>query len=186
MLAGRKQPLPPSGAESVTRRGSFGSPAAILRTLTIAALLVLLGPPKCEGQAGGSIEAEPGGAVPNAPSSRITPQRGTVPYDIVYVRAPRFGDEQNTRWPEVSNPFRADPGADLVLLRPDGAEEVLVEGGRDAVTDPFVSFDGKWIYFAKFHDTAGPATRFMIPAGGADIYRIHVETRAIERLTHGE
>src|SRR5262245_39748274 len=53
---------------------------------------------------------------------------GTPPgiyYDIVYVRAPRYGDDTNTRWPEVFDPIRMDPGADLVLLHPDGREEVL-------------------------------------------------------------
>ena len=53
----------------------------------------------------------------------------TVDYDIVYVRQPRYGDENNTIWPEIFHPARAEPGADLVLLRPDGSEEVLVQGG---------------------------------------------------------
>ena len=51
-------------------------------------------------------------------------------YDIVYVRAPRKGDAVGTNWPEISNPVFMDPGADLMLLHPDGSEEVLVEGGR--------------------------------------------------------
>lgn len=40
-----------------------------------------------------------------------------VPYDIVYVRQPRFGDDTNTNWPEVAHPARLDPGADLMRLR---------------------------------------------------------------------
>ena len=59
-----------------------------------------------------------------------------LPYDIVYVRQPRFGDHQNTTWPEVAHPARIDPGADLMLLHPDGSEELLVAGGVGAVTDP--------------------------------------------------
>src|SRR5437870_8689007 len=43
-----------------------------------------------------------------------------VPYDIVYVRQPRFGANSNTIWPEVFHPARIDPGADLMLLHPDG------------------------------------------------------------------
>ena len=39
-----------------------------------------------------------------------------VPYDIVYVRQPRYGDDTNTIWPEVFHPARLDPGADLMLL----------------------------------------------------------------------
>src|SRR5688572_5199458 len=73
-----------------------------------------------------------------------------VDYDIVYVRQPRFGDNSNTIWPEVFHPARLDPGADLMLLHPDGAEEVLVAGGNGGVTDPFISFDGKSCYYVFF------------------------------------
>ncbi len=66
-----------------------------------------------------------------------------VDYDIVYVRQPRYGDDVNTIWPEVFHPARLDPGADLMLLHPDGSEEVLVAGGNGGVTDPFVSFDAQ-------------------------------------------
>ena len=83
-------------------------------------------------------------------SSPSTPSG--VDYDIVYVRAPRYGDTMNTRWPEVKDPIYMEPGADLVLLHPDGTEDVLVRGGDGAVVDPYVSFNGHWIYFAKFHN----------------------------------
>ena len=69
-----------------------------------------------------------------------------VSYDIVYVRQPRFGDNTNTTWPEVFHPARLDAGADLMLLHSDGSEELLVGGGFGGVTDPFISFDGKWCY----------------------------------------
>ena len=52
--------------------------------------------------------------------------RAQVDYDIVYVRQARFGDMVNTTWPEIFHPGRMDPGADLMLLHPDGSEEVLV------------------------------------------------------------
>src|ERR1035438_7745366 len=64
-------------------------------------------------------------------------------YDIVCVRAPRQGDDKQIAWTEVFNPLRAEPGSDLMLLHPDGREEVLVAAGDDAITDPFVSFDGE-------------------------------------------
>ena len=54
----------------------------------------------------------PPGLSPGTPVG--TPQG--IYYDIVYVRAPRYGDDTNTRWPEVFDPIRMDPGADLVLL----------------------------------------------------------------------
>ena len=127
----------------------------------------------------------PYGAAPLAagnPSSDHT-------YDIVYVRAPRYGDEQNTRWPEVKDPIQMEPGADLVLLRPDGSEEVLVEGGHGAVVDPYVSFDGEWVYYSLFHDLRPEALnhqRRNASKFGADIYKIHLPTGNIVRLTHQE
>lgn len=104
-------------------------------------------------------------------------------YDIVYVRAPRFkvgrdDKKRPTVWPEIAHPTNIDPGYDLMLLHPDGNEEVLVEGGVGSVTDPFVSFDGKTVYYSHFHDPAKGA--------GSDIYKIHIPTRKIVRLTHQE
>ncbi|MFO1349251.1 MAG: hypothetical protein U1F68_00645 [Gammaproteobacteria bacterium] len=109
-----------------------------------------------------------------------------VNYDIVYVRQPRFGDNTNTTWPEVSHPGRIDPGADLMLLHPSGGEEVLVAGGANAVTDPFVSFDGQWVYYSLFHDPADINDQRGLPRGGADIYRINLASRQIQQLTFGE
>lgn len=92
------------------------------------------------------------------------------------------------RWPEVFHPATIDPGADLMLLHPDGAEEVLVAGGNGAVTDPFLSFDGQWVYYALYHDVRPTAwnTQRNLPIEGADIYRIHLQTCSIEQLTHQE
>jgi hypothetical protein len=95
-------------------------------------------------------------------------------YDIVYVRAPRHGDEQRTRWAEFSDPTRMEPGADLVLLHPDGSEEVLVEGKEGSVMDPYVSFDGETVFYVKFIDAKHT---------GSDIWKIHVPTRKTVRLT---
>ena len=75
-----------------------------------------------------------------------------VNYDIVYVRAKRAGDTTRVALPEVKDPIQMEPGADLILLHPDGSEEVLVVGGNGAVVDPVVSFDAQWVYYAKFHD----------------------------------
>src|SRR5215207_9160787 len=104
-------------------------------------------------------------------------------YDIVYVRAPRKGDAVGTNWPEISNPVFMDAGADLMLLKPDGTEDVLVKGGAGSVTDPMVSFDGEWVYYSHFHDMKG-ASVSQGPSGGADIFKIHVKSRKVMRLTH--
>ncbi len=118
----------------------------------------------------------------------ITPKAVTsdksvkLDYDIVYVRAPRNGDKIGTNWPEISNPVYMDAGADLMLLHPDGTEEILVKGGAGSVTDPMVSFDGEWVYYSLFHDMKGGSVS-QGPPGGADIYKIHLKTKKIVRLT---
>src|SRR5262249_51372605 len=76
-----------------------------------------------------------------------------------------------------------EPGADLMLLHPDGSEEVLVRGGEGAVTDPVVSFDGEWGFYTLIHSLKG-ASAFQPPPAGADIYKMHLKTRKIVRLTH--
>jgi hypothetical protein len=108
------------------------------------------------------------------PPSIATDKTVKYDYDIVYVRAPRHGDEQRTKWAEFSDPTRMEPGADLMLLHPDGREEVLVEGKDGSVMDPYVSFDGAWVYYAKFIDAKHT---------GTDIWKMHVPSRKTVRLT---
>lgn len=112
-----------------------------------------------------------------------------VSYDVVYVRTPRLGDSVEVRLPEIFDPIHVPAASDLMLLHPDGSQEVLVAGGNGAVVDPFPSFDGQWVYYAYFHDQRPE----MLNAGqhnasvrGADIYKIHVSTREIVRLTFQE
>src|SRR5436190_5390449 len=52
-------------------------------------------------------------------------------FDIIYVRAPRFGDRGRSHWAEIAHPTTMDPGADLMLLHPDGSEEALVKVDDD-------------------------------------------------------
>jgi Hydrazine synthase alpha subunit middle domain len=107
-------------------------------------------------------------------------------YDIVYVRARRAGDKVHKRfYTDIATPVTLEPGADLMLLHPDGSEELLVEGGEGAVTDPVVSFDGQSVYYTYIPTLKG-AGPWQPPAQGADIYKIHVPTRKITRLTHQE
>ncbi|MBL8795771.1 MAG: hypothetical protein JNM56_17840 [Planctomycetia bacterium] len=103
-------------------------------------------------------------------------------YPIVYVRVPRKGDGVGTNWTEISNPVFMDAGGDLMILYPNGKEEVLVAGGAGSVTDPMVSFDGEWVYYSLFHDLKGGTTA-MGPPAGADIYKVHVKSRKSVRLT---
>src|SRR5437879_5213206 len=74
-------------------------------------------------------------------------------YDIVYVRAKRAGDKTHKRFfTDFSSPVTMEPGADLMLLHPDGKEELLVAGGDGSVTDPMISFDGQWCYYVLWHN----------------------------------
>src|SRR4051812_12268176 len=105
-------------------------------------------------------------------------------YDIVYVRAPRAGDKVHKRFfTDFSAPVTMEPGADLILLHPDGTEELLVRGGDGSVTDPVVSLDGEWVFYSHIHDLR-KANQWSPPRAGADIYKLHLKTRRVVRLTN--
>ncbi|MEX2186094.1 MAG: hypothetical protein WD875_04835 [Pirellulales bacterium] len=105
-------------------------------------------------------------------------------YDIVYVRAQRAGDDVHKRfYTDFSQPVTIEPGADLMLLHSDGSEELLVEGGDGSITDPVVSFDGQWVYFVHIYDLRRH-DQWSPPPAGADIFKIHVPTRRIVKLTN--
>ena len=105
-------------------------------------------------------------------------------YDIVYVRTPRKSDEAPSLWTEIAHPALMDPEGDLMLLHPDGSEELLVKGGEDgSVTDPAVSLDGEWVYYSHLQGLKGTSQHGQPPLHGADIYKVHVKTRKIVRLT---
>ena len=94
-----------------------------------------------------------------------------IDYDIVYVRADRDGDDKHKRYyADFSQPVTMEPGADLMLLRPDGSEELLVDGGKGSVTDPVVSFDGEWVYYTLIHYLE-KRSQWNPPAQGADTTR---------------
>jgi hypothetical protein len=104
-------------------------------------------------------------------------------YDIVYVRAPRAGDKVHKRFfTDFSSPVTLEPGADLMLLHPDGGEELLVKGGDGSVTDPVISLDGRSVYYTLIHNLKN-ASQWNPPRQGADIYKLNLQTRKIVRLT---
>src|SRR5689334_7063241 len=110
---------------------------------------------------------------------------GPVSYDIVYVRAPRAGDNTYIRFPDVFFPTAMPSGSDLMLLHPDGTEEVLYAAGKGAVLDPAVSFDAQWVFFSYIPDASstGINSQRGLAYGGADIYKINLQTRQVVRLT---
>lgn len=112
----------------------------------------------------------------------------SIDYDIVYVRAPRYGDNQNSLWPDTARPLTPDPGAVLMLLHPDGSQELLFPRpehanlvdapiGNGSVADPNVSFDGQRVVFAYHHDRTDVNTQrgsgdASLSDDGSDIYVI--------------
>src|SRR5262249_40138765 len=95
-------------------------------------------------------------------------------YDIVYVRAKRAGDEVHKNfYTDFSQPVTMEPGADLMLLHPDGSEELLVKGGNGSITDPVVSFDGEWVLYSHIYDLRN-YNQWEPPPAGADIFKIHL------------
>ncbi len=105
-------------------------------------------------------------------------------YDIVYVRALRAGDDKHKRfYTDFSQPVTLEPGADLMLLHPDGSEELLVAGGKGSITDPIISFDGQWCFYTHIYNLAGKS-QWSPPRDGADIFKINLASRKIIRLTN--
>ena len=95
-------------------------------------------------------------------------------FDIIYVRYP-IAKTAATKLniPSAEIPYRIVPGADLMLLKQDGSETVLVDCDTDcSVMDPYISYDGKTVYYALYE-------RYFNNPFGDDfaswIYKIHLE-----------
>ncbi|MBY0232581.1 MAG: hypothetical protein K2W96_25150 [Gemmataceae bacterium] len=106
-----------------------------------------------------------------------------IDYPIVYVRAPRFvkgrdGKDRPSAWPEIAHPTNIDAGYDLQLLHPDGKEETLVAAGKGSIADPYVSFDGEWVFYARFY--------LGEEGTGSDLFKVHAKTKKAVRLTRQE
>jgi hypothetical protein len=152
-----------------TRRPTPGfAVSLLLLTASAAGLDLAAQPPKPEPRYPGPLNMTP---------PHVSTDKGVrYDFDIVYVRAPRRSPDGRSRWAEVGDPRTMEPEADLILLHPDGKEEVLVPvTGNESVADPQVSFDGRSVYFAKMHDATGHK--------GADIYKVEVATKKVTRLT---
>lgn len=129
-----------------------------------------------------------GGGSGNA-GSGPSPTSGVLDYDIVYVRYPRRGDLEIVQIPDGENPYAIEGGADLVLLRPDGSEEILVDCESDSsVQDPFVSYDGRWVYYAKYVNL-DPARHWREQTGDCFLFKLDlsmpVGQRSEVQLTDG-
>lgn len=125
-----------------------------------------------------------------ATSAHAIPSDHGVDYDIVYVAYPMGIPDENatpdqTRRAEFSilpqgeEPYRIMGGADLMLLKPNGTKETLVDCNSDcSVMDPRLSYDGTTIYYSKIvgidsasdpdgfaRDTAGYIYKIVLTGG---------------------
>ncbi len=134
--------------------------------------------------------AQPGTPpTPNPPY----PPTGSVDFPVVAMRMPRNvgdGSKDHRRKfnelggiPEATKPYSVEPGTVLVLINPDGTEEVLVDSGPAAAAmDPFVSYDAKRVYYAVARDVAITKKGARI-AGQADLFVIDLASRRARRIT---
>lgn len=72
----------------------------------------------------------------------------SVGFDIIYVRYPDPGEGNFVSIPQGEKPYNLVSGADLVLLKPDGSEIILVNCDTCSVMDPFISYDGNTVYYS--------------------------------------
>ncbi len=156
-----------------TRRFERGFAFPFLLLAVSSAGLVITAQPQ---QAADPDKARFIGPLNMTPPHITTDKAVKYDFDIVYVRAPRKSPDGRSKWAEVGDPRTMEPGADLMLLHPDGKEEVLVPvTANESIADPQVSLDGQSVFFAKMHDATGHK--------GADIYKVQVSTKQVTRLT---
>lgn len=106
------------------------------------------------------------------------PQDHGVDYDIVYVRYPAVDPGDNfVTINQAENPYDIAAGADLMLLHPDGSEEVLVDCTTCSVIDPSISFDGRYVYYSRVDNVAADGVDSGTRAGSF-IYKIDLQASA--------
>ena len=85
--------------------------------------------------------------------TNVTIECEETTYDIVYVRYPNeSGEDLFINIPQGEHAYDISPGADLMLLNNDGSEIVLVDCDQCSVMDPFISFDGKTVYYSLIEE----------------------------------
>ncbi|WP_440903479.1 hypothetical protein ACMZOO_11490 [Catenovulum sp. SX2] len=97
--------------------------------------------------------------------------QSTVPavdYDIVYVRYPAADPDQDfVTIPQGEQEYKIAGGADLILLKADGTQRILVDCQQCSVMDPYVSYDGKWVYYSLIEQAANESASWL--------YKINLE-----------
>ncbi len=116
-------------------------------------LLLMVG---CSGGSG-SGDAGSGGSS-GAPGASPEPDGD----EIVYVRYPKETSLQPfITIPQGEHAYRIAAGADLMLLRPDGSEQILVDCAVCSVMDPFISFDGNTVYYSLIEESGDASASWI-------------------------
>ena len=114
-------------------------------------------------------------------------------YDIVYVRGTLRKDGKEARWSEFSRPTMMELGADLMLLHPDGSEDVLVNGDQGSVMDPYVFVRWRMGLLCQVHRRETHGSRPLqdsrpVPQDRSldrpDIHAQHRRRSLVQRLSH--
>lgn len=101
-----------------------------------------------------------------------------VDFPVVTVKAPRQGDSIRTYWQEADKPYQLDGNTDLVLINPDGSEQILFDcSDTQAVIDPNVSFNGEVVYFSLVEGIQNHTGSF------SNILKVNVLTSELKPLT---
>jgi len=100
-------------------------------------------------------------------------------YDVVYVRYPNHTIEDRfVGLPQGESAYSITAGADLMLLKADSSEVVLVDCTDCSVMDPIISFDGNTVYYSLIVDiwTGTQGNNTPKPRATAGwIYKIHLD-----------
>ncbi len=125
--------------------------------------------------------------LPGQGPQRVTPAQVGINYDLVAVKMPMPPDPIDTDFQDAfNNSVFIGAGAELVLIHPDGSEEVLFSAGPQAsVVDPSVSYDGRTVYFSLFEDPRNRNPQRLLSLRPAHIWKINVATRRATQLTFG-
>ena len=123
---------------------------------------------------------------PSWPQS-MTPAQAGINYPIVACRMPTAGNENRDAFPDARNySLYVGRGTQLILLHPDGSEELLYDPGPNgACVDPIVTHDGQAILFTRFIDPENFNTQRNLSWSPAHIMQIDLQTRVVTQLTHG-
>lgn len=105
--------------------------------------------------------------------------QGDIDYSVVYVRYPSADpSDPYVTIPQGEDAYNIRAGADLMLFKPDGSEEVLVDCTDCSVMDPNISFDGRYVYYSRIDNIPATPTYDSQVATGGFIYKIDLQAAA--------